>query len=430
MLDIKFVRENIDTVKQSLINRGSSLDLEEMLSLDEQRRARIVEVEALKAERNNTSKEISEKKRAKEDASALIERMSQVSATIKELDASLAEIEETQHQWLLACPNLPHSSVPIGQSEEDNPEIRFWGTVKNFDFAPKEHWELGLALGGLDFERAARLTGSRFVVQTGWAARMERALAQFMLDLHVDEHGMIETIPPYMVNTKTMTGTGQLPKFAEDLFKQENWDYWLIPTAEVPLTNLHAGEVLDEAELPKGYCAFTPCFRSEAGSYGKDTKGLIRQHQFHKVEMVYFAHPDNSYEILEQMTAQAEKVLKRLELPFRTIALCTGDMGFSAAKTYDIEVWVPGQNTYREISSCSNCEDFQARRANIKFQPKDSGKKQFVHTLNGSGLAVGRALVAVIENYQQADGSLLVPKVLQPYMGGLEVIEALTSENL
>ncbi len=423
MLDLKFVRENPEAVQTALNSRQMKLDVAAFINLDAKRRELIVKVEALKAKRNTTSKEISLKKRAKQDADELIARMSEVSAQVKKLDLELTTIEEDQRNWLLSTPNIPHKSTPYGKGEEDNPEIRRWGTPREFDFKPKEHWELGLKLGGIDFERAAKLAGSRFVVQFGWAARMERALAMFMLDTHVDKHGMIETIPPYMVNTKTMTGTGQLPKFEEDLFKLQGLDYWLIPTAEVPLTNLHAGEVLAEADLPRGYCAHTPCFRSEAGSYGKDTKGLIRQHQFHKVEMVYFAHPDKSYEILEQMTAQAETILKQLELPYRTIALCTGDIGFSATKTYDLEVWIPGQDTYREISSCSNCEDFQARRANIKFQPSDSKKKQFVHTLNGSGLAVGRTLVAIIENYQQADGSLVIPEVLRPYMGGLEVVE-------
>jgi seryl-tRNA synthetase len=423
MLDLKFVRENAETVQNALQARRTGIDVAEFLELDERRRALTTEVETLKAERNATSKDISARKRAGEDASALIEAMAQVAARAKDLDAELAGVEEAERAWLLACPNLPHASVPLGASEEDNPEARRWGTPRAFDFPVREHWDLGTALGGLDFERAAKLAGSRFVVQFGWAARLERALAQLMLDTHVEEHGMIETIPPYLVNTAALTGTGNLPKFAEDLFRQEGWDYWLIPTAEVPLTNLHAGEILEEADLPRGYCAHTPCFRSEAGSYGKDTRGLIRQHQFHKVEMVFFAHPDDSYNVLERMTAQAERILQLLDLPYRVITLCTGDMGFSAAKTYDLEVWIPGQDTYREISSCSNCEDFQARRANIRFRPEGGGKPRLAHTLNGSGLAVGRALVAVIENYQRADGSIEVPKALRPYMGGLEAIE-------
>ncbi|MGE4470238.1 MAG: serine--tRNA ligase [Desulfovibrio sp.] len=423
MLDLKFVRGNLDTVKQVLARRRAGLDVAEFAELDEKRRTLTREVEGLKAERNATSGEIAKKKRAKEDASELIASMSSVGERIKELDAALEEVEARENEWLLSCPNLLHESTPDGDSEDDNPEVRRWGTPRSFDFPIKEHWELGAELGLLDFERAAKLAGSRFAVSYGSLARLERALAMWMLDVHVCEHGLIETTPPFMVNRAAMQGTGQLPKFEEDLFRLDFKDYYLIPTAEVPLTNLHAGEVLREADLPRGYCAFTPCFRSEAGSYGKDTKGLIRQHQFLKVEMVYFAHPDNSYQVLEQMTGQAEKLLQRLELPYRVITLCTGDIGFSAAKTYDLEVWLPGQDKYREISSCSNTEDFQARRANIRFQPENSKKKAYVHTLNGSGLAVGRTLVAVLENYQQRDGSITVPEVLRPYMGGLESIE-------
>jgi seryl-tRNA synthetase len=423
MLDLKFVRNNLDTVREALKRRNAKLDVQEFATLDEKRRGLTQDVETLKAERNQTSAEVAQKKRAKEDASELIASMSAVGERIKELDAALAEVEELEAQWLLTCPNIPHESTPLGASEEDNPEVRRWGTPRAFDFPIKEHWELGADLGLLDFERAAKLAGARFAVTYGSLARLERALAMWMLDVHVTENGLIEAVPPFMVNRATMQGTGQLPKFEEDLFRVDFKDFYLIPTAEVPLTNLYAGEVMDETDLPRGFCAWTPCFRSEAGSYGKDTKGLIRQHQFHKVEMVYFAHPDNSYEVLEKMTAQAGNLLERLNLPYRVITLCTGDMGFSAAKTYDLEVWLPGQNKYREISSCSNTEDFQARRANIKFQPKDSKKKAYVHTLNGSGLAVGRTLVAVLENYQQADGSIVIPDVLRPYMGGLECIE-------
>ncbi|GAB7024500.1 serine--tRNA ligase [Salidesulfovibrio brasiliensis] len=422
MLDLKLMQKNPELVRESLKRRGSTLDVQEFLTMDEKRKALIAEVEELKAERNKAGGEIARLKREKQDASEIMERMAVVSARVKELDGELNEVEAAEKEWLMAVPNIPHEDVPFGESEDDNPDVRYWGEKPTFDFAPKEHWELGAELDGLDFERAAKLTGSRFCVQKGWAARLERALAQFMLDTHVTEHGYTEMVVPTIVNRTTMTGTGQLPKFEEDLFKLENWEYYMIPTAEVPLTNLYSGEVLDEDQFPILFCAHTPCYRSEAGSYGKDTKGLIRQHQFYKVEMVNFAHPDHSYQALENMTACAETILKKLKLPYRVIELCTGDIGFSAAKTYDIEVWLPGQDKYREISSCSNCEDFQARRANIKFQPKDSKKKLYAHTLNGSGLAVGRTLVAVLENYQQADGSLVIPEALRPYMGGLEVV--------
>ncbi len=425
MLDLKLMQKNPDVVRESLEKRGSKIDVAEFTALDEKRKTLIAEVENLKAEKNRVGPEIAKRKKAGEDASDLLEKMGQVAARTKELDVELNEVQALQKDWMMSVPNIPHESVPVGKSEEDNPVLRTWGEVPDLGFEPKEHWELGAELGGLDFERAAKLTGARFSLSFGWCARMERALAQLMLDTQTSLHGYTEVIPPYIVNRATMTGTGQLPKFEEDLFKlTDDREFYLIPTAEVPLTNIYAGEVLDEAVLPVKFCAFTPCFRSEAGSYGKDTKGLIRQHQFHKVEMVNFAHPDKSYEALEAMTGAAEKILQLLEIPYRVIALCTGDMGFGAAKTYDIEVWLPGQNQYREISSCSNCEDFQARRADIRFQPADSKKKQYVHTLNGSGLAVGRCLVAVMENYQQADGSIVVPEVLKPYMGGLEVIEA------
>jgi seryl-tRNA synthetase len=424
MLDLKLMQKNPDLVRESLKKRGSNIDVQEFLDLDERRKALIAEGEALKAERNAAGPEIAKCKKSGQDASALLARMAEVSERVKTLDAELTEVETAERDWLMSVPNMPHESVPVGASEADNPVVRAWGEKPVMDFEPKEHWELGTALGGLDFERAAKLAGSRFALSFGWCARLERALAQFMLDTQTTLHGYTEVVPPYIVNRRTMTGTGQLPKFEEDLFKLEGMDSFLIPTAEVPLTNIHAGEVIDEAALPVKFCAHTPCFRSEAGSYGKDTKGLIRLHQFHKVEMVNFAHPDKSYEALEAMTAAAEKILQLLGIHYRVIELCTGDMGFGAAKTYDIEVWLPGQNQYREISSCSNCGDFQARRADIRFRSAGSKKNQYVHTLNGSGLAVGRCLVAVMENGQQADGSIVIPDALKPYMGGLAVVEA------
>ena len=423
MLDLKLMQSNPDAVRESLKKRNSKIDVQEFTELDEKRKKLIGEVESLKAEKNAVGPEIAKRKKAGEDASDLLKKMGEVSSRTKELDAELAEVEKAETDWMMAVPNIPHDSVPLGAGEEDNPVLRYWGEKPEMNFTPKEHWEIGAALGGLDFECAAKLTGSRFALSFGWCARLERALGQFMLDTQTTQHGYTEVIPPYIVNRKTMTGTGQLPKFEEDLFRlDDERDLFLIPTAEVPLTNIYADEVIPEEKLPVKFCAHTPCFRSEAGSYGKDTKGLIRLHQFHKVEMVNFAHPDHSYEVLEDMTRSAERILELLGLHYRTIVLCTGDMGFGATKTYDIEVWLPGQDKYREISSCSNCGDFQARRANIKFQPKDSKKKQFVHTLNGSGQAVGRCLVAVIENYQQADGSIVIPEVLRPYMGGLEVV--------
>lgn len=425
MLDLKLMQKNPEAVRESLKKRGSKIDIQEFTDLDARRKALIGEVEALKAEKNSVGPEIAKRKKAGEDASDLLKKMGEVSARTKELDAELTQVEAAQKEWMMSVPNIPHESVPLGASEDDNPVLRTWGEKPEFDFEPKEHWELGTALGGLDFECAAKLAGSRFSISFGAIARLERALAQFMLDTQTGERGYTEVAPPTIVNRATMTGTGQLPKFEEDLFKlNDDRDYFLIPTAEVPLTNIYAGEVIPEDKLPIKFCAHTPCFRSEAGSYGKDTKGLIRQHQFYKVEMVNFAHPDKSYEALEDMTRSAELILEKLGLAYRTIVLCTGDMGFGATKTYDIEVWLPGQDKYREISSCSNCEDFQSRRANIKFQPKDSKKKLLPHTLNGSGLAVGRCLVAVMENYQQADGSIVIPEALKPYMGGLEVITA------
>ncbi|MDR3640226.1 MAG: serine--tRNA ligase [Humidesulfovibrio sp.] len=422
MLDLKFVQKNLDAVSQGLKKRcKTEPDVAEFARLDESRIALIREAEGLKSERNQGSAEVAKLKRAGQDASELMASLSKMGERIKELDAELAVIEAKESDWLLKVPNIPHESTPDGCSEEDNPVIRVWGEKPKLDFTPKEHWELGQTLGGLDFERAGKLTGSRFCVSFGWAARLERALGAFMLDCAA-ENGYTEVLPPFIVNRQAMIGTGQLPKFAEDLFKIEGQEYYLIPTAEVPVTNLHSGEVLEEDQLPTAYCALTPCFRSEAGSYGKDTKGLIRQHQFHKVELVRFAHPDQSFEELELLTGHAETVLKRLGLHYRVIALCGGDIGFSSCKTYDIEVWLPGQDKYREISSCSNFVDFQARRANIRFKAKGAKKSEYLHTLNGSGLAVGRTLVAVLENGQQADGSIVLPKALRPYMGGLERI--------
>ena len=424
MIDLKILQKDPQRVARALAARCSAIDMTEFQTLDERRRALLTEVEALKGRRNAASAEVAKAKRAGHDAEALIAELGALSDRIKELDAQTQEAVAATEAWMLNLPNLPHESVPIGASEADNLEVRRHGKTRSFDFPVKEHADLGQNLGGLDFERAAKLAGSRFCVLWDWAARLERALISFFLDVHTRENGYTEIAPPYIVNRATMTVTGNLPKFSDDLFKLEHREHFLIPTSEVPLTNLHAEEILEESSLPLAYTAQTPCFRSEAGSYGKDTKGLIRMHQFMKVEMVRFAHPDDSYNQLELMRRHAEDLLERLELPYRTIALCTGDMGFGAAKTYDLEVWLPAQNTYREISSCSNCEDFQARRGNIRFRPQGGGKAAFAHTLNGSGLAVGRALVAVLENGQQKDGSIILPKVLRPYMGGLEVIAA------
>ncbi len=421
MIDLRLVQKTPELLAKALADRHSSQDVAVFHQLDETRRRLLGEVEALKSQRNAASTEVARLKRAGESAEHMMEELGKLSARIKELDVATEDAKLAVESWLMQTPNIPDVSVPVGRDETENPEVVRWGKGRDFDFSVREHWEIGSALGGFDFERASRLTGSRFVVMLGWAARLERALVNFFLNAHMEE-GYQEIAPPYMVNRATMTGTGQLPKFEEDLFKLEGWDYFLIPTAEVPLTNMHAGEVLDEQDLPRGYCAATPCFRSEAGAYGKDTKGLIRQHQFIKVEMVRFAHPDDSFTQLENMRRHAESLLERLELPYRTIVLCTGDMGFSSAKTYDVEVWLPGQNTYREISSCSNCTDFQARRANIRFR-SGSAKPAFLHTLNGSGLPTGRTMAAVLENYQQKDGSVRIPKVLVPYMGGQEVIE-------
>ena len=422
MLDLKLLQKQPEVVAKALADRHSSISVDEFLELDARRRAALTEVETLKSKRNSESAEVARRKRAGEDASELVAELGKLSDRIKELDAEASDIKEKVYQWMLSVPNIPDASVPVGLDENDNPELHRWGTPREFTFPPRQHFEVGAARTGLDFERGAKLAGSRFCVSHGVFARLERALMNFYLDTQTTEFGATEILPPFMVNAATMLGTGQLPKFEEDLFKMPAWDYYLIPTAEVPVTNLHAGEILEEDQLPLRYTAGTPCFRSEAGSAGKDVRGLIRQHQFIKVEMVRFAHPDKSWEELENMRRCAEILLEKLELPYRTITLCTGDMGFGSAKTYDVEVWLPGQNTYREISSCSNCVDFQARRANIRFRPKKGGKPEFVHTLNGSGLPTGRSLVAVIENYQQENGSIVIPKVLRPYMGGLEVI--------
>ena len=422
MLDLKLLQREPDVVRAALANRNSPIDVAEFTALDERRRALLAEAEALKSERNTVSAEVAKLKRSGGDAAPLIERMGSVNARIKELDPELESVQSALKDWMLNVPNVPHESVPLGKDENDNPEVSRWGTPREFSFTPKEHWELAGKLGGLDFDRGARLAGSRFVVYWDWAARLERALMNFFLDIQTREHGYLEMLTPIMVNRETMTGTGNLPKFAEDLFKIEGWDYFLIPTAEVPLTNMYAGEILDESDLPMAFAAQTPCFRSEAGSYGKDTRGLIRMHQFTKVEMVRYSLPDKSFEDLQLMRGHAEILLRRLELPYRVIVLCTGDMGFASAKTYDIEVWLPGQGKYREISSCSNCTDFQARRANLRYRPAGGGKPEYYHTLNGSGLPVGRTLVALMENGQQEDGSIVLPEALVPYMGGVKVI--------
>ena len=422
MLDIKYLRQNIDFVRKKMLERGQDINLNAFASLDAKRRDILQEVESLRNERNTASKEIGERKKKKEDASGLIARMSEVSDRIKDMDESLKIIEGDLHDIIMVIPNVPHESVTYGTSSEDNPVIRVWGEKPQFDFTPKPHWEIGEDLNILDFARGAKITGARFTLYRGLGAMLERAIINLMLDLHTSEHGYTEVLTPFMVNSQSMTGTGQLPKFAEDLFKIENFDYYLIPTAEVPVTNIHRDEILNERDLPVYYVAYSPCFRSEAGSYGKDTRGLIRQHQFNKVELVKFTQPETSYDELEKLTLNAEEILKRLDIHFRTVSLCTGDLGFSSAKTYDIEVWLPGQDTYREISSCSNFGDFQARRASIRFRRDMSGKVEFVHTLNGSGLAVGRTVVAVLENFQQADGSVIIPDALRPYVKGIDRI--------
>ncbi|HAC1342813.1 TPA_asm: serine--tRNA ligase [Listeria monocytogenes] len=424
MLDVKLLRNNFDEVKQKLQNRGEDLgEFEKFGELDKRRRTLIVETEALKSQRNEVSQEIAKLKREKQDADAKIEEMRVVGDRIKTLDIKLREIDEKLDMILMSIPNIPHESTPVGESEDDNVEIRKWGEVREFDFEPKAHWDLGTDLDILDFENAAKVTGSRFVFYKKLGARLERALINFMMDLHSNEHGYEEMLPPYMVNRASMTGTGQLPKFEEDAFLIEAEDYFLIPTAEVPVTNYHREDILKAEDLPRKYTAFSACFRSEAGSAGRDTRGLIRQHQFNKVELVQFVKPEDSYAALEKLTGNAEEVLRRLELPYRVLSMCTADLGFTAAKKYDLEVWIPSYNSYREISSCSNFESFQARRANIRFRREPGSKPEYVHTLNGSGLALGRTVAAILENYQDADGSVRIPKVLQGYMGGIEKIE-------
>jgi seryl-tRNA synthetase len=424
MLDIKFLRANLEEVKQKLQNRGEDLtDFEKFEELDTRRRELIVETEQLKSKRNEVSQQIAQMKREKQDADHLITEMREVGDKVKQLDDELREVEGTLEHLLLSIPNIPHESVPVGMSEDDNEEIRKWGDVREFGFEPKPHWDIATNLEILDFERAAKVTGSRFVFYKGLGARLERALISFMLDLHVEDHGYEEILPPYMVNRTSMTGTGQLPKFEEDAFLIESEDYFLIPTAEVPVTNYHRDEIISGDKLPISYAAYSACFRSEAGSAGRDTRGLIRQHQFNKVELVKFVKPEDSYGELEKLTGHAEKVLQLLELPYRVLSMCTADLGFTAAKKYDIEVWIPSYNSYREISSCSNFEAFQARRANIRFRREPNAKPEHVHTLNGSGLAIGRTVAAILENYQQEDGSVIIPKVLRPYMRNKEVIK-------
>jgi seryl-tRNA synthetase len=425
VLDPATLRDHADTVRAALGSRGTDLspELDALAALDGRRRSLLPEVEGLKREQNAAAEEVGRAKRQGLDTTALQEATRQRASRIKELDAELSAIERARSEGLLALPNIPHATVPRGKSAAENVVVRHHGTPPPFTFSPQAHWDLGPALGVIDFERGTKIAGARFSVLVGQGARLARALINFMLHLHTTQHGYTEIEPPFMVNSASLTGTGNLPKFEADLFKiAGDWDLYMVPTAEVPLTNMHRGEVLEGRDLPIRYAAYTPCFRSEAGSYGADVRGLIRQHQFDKVEMMAFTTPDESYQELERLTSNAEEILKRLGLAFRTVCLCTGDMGFASAKTYDIEVWLPGQNAFREISSCSNTEAFQARRANIKFRPDGGGKPDFVHTLNGSGLAVGRTLIAVLENYQQADGSVLVPEALQPFMDGTERI--------
>ncbi|MGG0756344.1 serine--tRNA ligase [Brevibacillus laterosporus] len=425
MLDVKILRQDIEEVRRRLTHRNEDISaLDQFAEVDEKRRQLIQEGDTLKNKRNTVSEQVAVLKRNKENADHLISEMKQVNERIKALDEELRELDEQLNIILLSLPNLPHESTPIGTTEDDNVVHRIWGEVPTFSFEPKPHWEVADALGILDFETASKVTGSRFVFYKGMGARLERALMNFMMDLHADKHGYEEVLPPYMVNRASMTGTGQLPKFEEDAFKVDGVEYFLIPTSEVPVTNMHRDEIIDVAQLPLKYNAFSACFRSEAGSAGRDTRGLIRQHQFNKVELVKFVKPEDSYEELENLVNNAETVLQKLGLPYRVMSMCTGDLGFTAAKKYDLEVWLASYSTYREISSCSNFEDFQARRANIRFRRDAKSKPEFVHTMNGSGLALGRTVAAILENFQQEDGSVVIPEVLRPYMGGVERITA------
>jgi len=426
LLDIKFIRENPDVVKEAMRRRGEDAPIDEVLELDARRRALVTEAERLKAQRNEASEQVARLKRTgenPEEAQRLIERMRAVSDKIKAMDDEVRDVDARLHQLLLSIPNIPHESVPYGESEDDNVEVRRWGEPRQFDFEPKAHWDLGVDLGILDFERAAKISGSRFAMFRGAGARLERALINFMIDVHTQEHGYKEVWPPYLANETAMIGTGQLPKFTEDMFHVEGTNYYLIPTAEVPVTNLHRDEILSIDDLPIYYVAYSACFRAEAGAHGRDTRGLIRQHQFDKVELVKFVTPETSYDELEKLVADAEAILQKLELPYRVVKMCTADVGFTAAKKYDPEVWMPSYGRYVEISSCSNFEAFQARRANIRFRRTPTSRPEYVHTLNGSGLAVGRTLAAILENYQNADGTVTIPEVLRPYMGGMERIE-------
>ncbi len=422
MLEIKFVRQNLDQVQKMLSDRNEAADLEAFEKVDTNRRSVLVEIEDLRHRRNVVTEQIARMKKEGTDASTLMAEMRDVGVKIKALEKSLDENESNINQFLLNLPNIPHVSVPVGKDSSENPVVRQVGDIPKFDFEPLAHWTIGENLGILDFKTAAKITGARFPLYLGAGAKLERALINFMLDVHTNEHNYQEVLPPFIVNEDSMKNTGQLPKFEEDLFKLAGWSYYLVPTAEVPVTNIHKNEILDEDVLPIYYTAYTPCFRSEAGSYGKDTRGLIRQHQFNKVELVKFAHPETSYDELEKLLTDAEVILQKLELPYQVVSLCTGDLGFSSAKTYDIEVWLPEQRVYREISSCSNFEGFQARRANIRFKAKGKKGTEVVHTLNGSGLAIGRTFAAILENNQQKDGSVIIPRVLQPYMGGMEII--------
>jgi len=423
LFDVKLLRSDLTAVQTAMANRGKQIDeLNGFTELDKKRRELLQETEQLKNRRNTVSQEVALRKRSGENADELIQEMKVVGDRIKELDDEIRVLDESLQQVLLSIPNMPHASVPVGLTEEENVEVRRVGDVPQFDYEVKPHWEVAQKLGILDFEAAGKVTGSRFVFYKGLGARLERALINFMMDLHSDQHGYEEMLPPFIVNRESLTGTGQLPKFEEDVFKLENSEYFLIPTAEVPVTNYHSQDILANEQLPVNFVAFSACFRSEAGSAGRDTRGLIRQHQFNKIELVKMVRPEDSYDELEKLTSHAERVLQLLKLPYRVLTLCTGDIGFSSAKTYDIEVWLPNSGTYREISSCSNFEDFQARRANIRFRRDAKAKPEFVHTLNGSGLALGRTVAAILENYQQADGSVVVPDVLMPYMNNVKVI--------